>query len=281
MCLFYTFMTKKVAIQGIKGCFHEEAAVKYFGEEIEAVECESFKKTCELLKQRKVDYVVMAIENSIAGGLLPNHNLLRDYRFPIVGEVYLHIKLHLMALPGSDISDIKFVESHPIALQQCADYLEENPQFKVTEGEDTAGSAKKVAELQLKDTAAIANQLSAKLYGLDILERRIETNKKNYTRFLILANDATDKQPVNKATLSFQTGNNVGALSKVLQCFAEQNINLSRIQSMPVLGKRNEYDFYVDVEWENPSDYEAAIRRVLKYTSNFNIMGEYIKNDKV
>jgi len=274
-------MNIKVAIQGIKGCFHEEAAYKYFGEEIETVECESFKRTCELLKQGQVDYVVMAIENSIAGGLLPNHSLLRDYRFPIVGEVYLHIKLHLLVSPGTSIQDIRFVESHPIALQQCSDYLEENPQFKVTEGEDTAGSAKKVSELQLKDTAAIANQLSAKLYGLDILERRIETNKKNYTRFLILAKKPDEKATVNKASLSFQTGNGVGALSHVLLCFAEQNINLSRIQSMPVVGKRNEYDFYVDVEWKDQADYEAAIRRVLKHTNNFNIMGEYVKNDKV
>ncbi len=274
-------MSIKVAIQGIRGCFHEEAAYKYFGEDIETVECESFKKTCELLKQGKVDYVVMAIENSIAGGLLPNYNLLRDYRFPIVGEVYLHIKLHLMAIPGTDIQDIKVVESHPIALQQCNDFLEENPQFKVTEAEDTAGSAKKVSESQLKDTAAIANQLAAELYDLEILERRIETNKKNYTRFLILANQTDEKINVNKASLSFQTGNGVGALSKVLQCFAEQHINLSRIQSMPVLGKRNEYDFYVDVEWHSHSDYEAAIRRVLKHTNNFNIMGEYVKNDKV
>ncbi len=274
-------MSIRVAIQGIRGCFHEEAAYKYFGEDIETVECESFKKTCELLKQGKVDHVVMAIENSIAGGLLPNHNLLRDYRFPIVGEVYLHIKLHLMALPGVALQDIRFVESHPIALQQCNDFLEENPQFKITEGEDTAGSAKKVSEMQLTNTAAVANQLSAKLYGLEILERRIETNKKNYTRFLVLANKADEKANVNKASLSFQTGNGVGALSKVLQCFAEQNINLTRIQSMPVLGKRNEYDFYVDVEWNSHSDYEAAIRRVLKYTNNFNIMGEYVKNDKV
>src|SRR5690606_6960417 len=123
----------------------------------------------------------------------------------------------------------------------------------------------KVSELQLKNTAAVANQLSAKLYGLEILERRIETNKKNYTRFLILANAVDERTNVNKATLSFQTGNGVGALSKVLQCFAEQNINLSRIQSMPVLGKRNEYDFYVDVEWHDHSDYETAIRRVLKH----------------
>jgi len=274
-------MSIKVAIQGIKGCFHEEAAYKYFGDDIETIECESFKKTCELLKQGQVDYVVMAIENSIAGGLLPNHGLLRDYRFPIVGEVYLHIKLHLLAMPGTTIQDIKFVESHPIALQQCSDYLEENPQFKITEGEDTAGSAKKVSELQLKDTAAVANQLSAKLYGLDILERRIETNKKNYTRFLILAKTAIEKNSVNKASLSFQTGNGVGSLSNVLRCFAEQNINLSRIQSMPVLGKRNEYDFYVDVEWQDQADYETAIRRVLKHTNNFNIMGEYVKNDKV
>ncbi|SEL83916.1 prephenate dehydratase [Parapedobacter koreensis] len=274
-------MNIKVAIQGIKGSFHEEAAYKYFGDQIETVECESFKKMCELLKQGKVDYIVMAIENSIAGSLLPNYNLLRDYRFPIVGEVYLHIKLHLMALPDVTLQDIKFVESHPIALQQCNDYLEENPQFKVTEAEDTAASARKVSELQLKDTAAIAPQLAAKLYGLEIVERRIETNKKNYTRFLILTSKPEERGKVNKASLSFQTGNGVGSLSTVLQCFAEQNINLSKIQSMPVLGKRNEYDFYVDVEWKDQADYDAAIRRVLKHTSNFNIMGEYMKNEKV
>lgn len=274
-------MSIKVAIQGVKGSFHEEAAYKYFGDTIETVECESFKKTCELLKQGKVDYVVMAIENSIAGSLIPNYALLRDYRFPIVGEVYLHIKLHLMALPGVSLQDIKFIQSHPIALQQCNDYLEENPQFKVTEAEDTAASAQRVSELQLKDTAAIAPQLAAKLYGLEILERRIETNKKNYTRFLILTDKPEEKSKVNKASISFQTGNGVGSLSTVLQCFAEQNINLSKIQSMPVLGKRNEYDFYVDVEWENQADYDVAIRRVLKHTSNFNIMGEYVKNEKI
>jgi len=276
-------MSTKVAIQGVKGSFHEEAAYKYFGEAIETVECESFKKTCELLKQGKVDYVVMAIENSIAGSLIPNYALLRDYRFPIVGEVYLHIKLHLMALPGVSLQDIKFIQSHPIALQQCNDYLEENPQFKVTEAEDTAASAQRVSELQLKDTAAIAPQLAAKLYGLEILERRIETNKKNYTRFLILTDKPEEKvkAKVNKASISFQTGNGVGSLSTVLRCFAEQNINLSKIQSMPVLGKRNEYDFYVDVEWKDQADYDAAIRKVLKHTNNFNIMGEYVKNEKV
>lgn len=274
-------MSIRVAIQGVKGSFHEEAAVKYFGEQIETIECESFKKTCEMLKQGKADYVVMAIENSIAGSLLPNYSLLRDYRFPIIGEIYLHIKLHLMALPGVKLQDIKFVESHPIALQQCNDFLEENPYFNVSEGEDTAASAKKISEQQLTDTAAVANQLTAKLYGLEILERRIETNKKNYTRFLILTDKVEEKSKANKASLSFQTGNGVGSLASVLACFAEQNINLSRIQSMPVLGKRNEYEFYVDVEWNDQASYDTAIRKVLKRTNNFNIMGEYVKNDKV
>lgn len=279
--LLSNYMSIRVAIQGVKGSFHEEAALKYFGEQIETVECESFKKTCQMLKQGKADYIVMAIENSIAGSLLPNYGLLRDYRFPIIGEIYLHIKLHLMVLPGVKLPDIKVVESHPIALQQCNDFLEENPQFKISEGEDTAASAKKVSELQLKDTAAIANQLTAKLYGLEILERRIETNKKNYTRFLILTDKVEEKSKANKASLSFQTGNGVGSLSSVLACFAEQNINLSRIQSMPVLGKRNEYEFYVDVEWDDQVNYDTAIRKVLKRTNNFNIMGEYVKNDKV
>ncbi len=272
---------KRVAIQGTRASFHEEAAYKYFGEDITTVECESFKRTCDVLKQGDADYVVMAIENSIAGSLLPNYNLLRDYRFQITGEVYLSIQLHLMALPGVPFEDIKFIESHPIAIRQCADFLEDNPQIKVSEGMDTAACAKKISENQLHNTAAIANQLAAKLYGLHILERRLETNKKNYTRFLILSNEINNNPLANKASLSFQTGNQIGALYKVLHCFAEQHINLSKIQSMPVLGKRNEYEFYVDIEWKKQQDYDAAIRKVLKHTINFTIMGEYQKNDKV
>ncbi len=274
-------MSLKVAIQGTKASFHEEAAFKFFGDDIETIECESFKKTCELLKQEKADYTVMAIENSIAGSLLPNYTLLRDYRFQIIGEIYLNIQLHLMALPGTKFADIRFVESHPIAIRQCDDFLEDNPQIKVSEGMDTASCAQKIKAQNLKETAAIANQLAAKLYGLDILERRIETNKKNYTRFLILANKPAEETEFNKASLSFQTGNGVGELAKVLSCFAEQNINLSKIQSMPVLGRRNEYEFYVDIEWKKNAQYDQAIRKVLKHTINFNIMGEYKKNDKI
>ena len=272
---------KRVAIQGIRASFHEEAAFKFFGNDIETIECDSFKQTCEVLKDKKADYVVMAIENSIAGSLLPNYTLLREYNFTIVGEVYLAIQLHLLALPGVKFKDIKYVQSHPIAIRQCSDFFDEFPNLQVIESSDTAACAKKIREENLTDTAAIANHLAAKLYDLQVMERRIESNKKNFTRFLILADKPIGNTEVNKASLSFQVGNSVGSLAEVLNIFSEYKINLSKIQSMPVLGKRNEYNFYVDIEWKNQSDYDSAIRKVLKYTINFTIMGEYQKNDKV
>ena len=272
---------KRVAIQGIRASFHEEAAFKFFGNDIETIECDSFKQTCEVLKDKKADYVVMAIENSIAGSLLPNYTLLREYNFSIVGEVYLAIQLHLLALPGVKFKDIKYVQSHPIAIRQCSDFFDEFPNLQVIESSDTAACAKKIREENLTDTAAIANLLAAKLYDLQVMERRIESNKKNFTRFLILADKPIGNTEVNKASLSFQVGNSVGSLAEVLNIFSEYKINLSKIQSMPVLGKRNEYNFYVDIEWKNQSDYDSAIRKVFKYTINFTIMGEYQKNDKV
>ena len=260
---------KRVAIQGIRASFHEEAAFKFFGNDIETIECDSFKQTCEVLKDKKADYVVMAIENSIAGSLLPNYTLLREYNFSIVGEVYLAIQLHLLALPGVKFKDIKYVQSHPIAIRQCSDFFDEFPNLQVIESSDTAACAKKIREENLTDTAAIANLLAAKLYDLQVMERRIESNKKNFTRFLILADKPIGNTEVNKASLSFQVGNSVGSLAEVLNIFSEYKINLSKIQSMPVLGKRNEYNFYVDIEWKNQSDYDSAIRKVLKYTINF------------
>lgn len=272
---------KRVAIQGIKASFHEEAAFRYFGEDIETVECNSFKQTCEELKNKKADYVVMAIENSIAGSILPNYALLRDYHFQIVGEVYLPIQLHLLALPGVQFSDIKYVQSHPIAIRQCVDFFDEYPHLQVIESSDTAACAKRIREENLTDTVAIANKLAAELYDLQVLERRIESNKMNYTRFLILADKISENGTANKASLSFQVGNDIGSLATILNIFSEQEINLSKIQSMPVLGRRNEYNFYVDVEWQHAAQYDAAIRKALKHTINFTIMGEYQKNDKV
>ena len=272
----------KVAIQGIKASFHEEAAFKFFGEEIETIECKSFKQTFDKLQAKEADYVIMAIENSIAGSILPNYSLLMNYNFPVVGEVYLPIQLHLLAYPGVKFEDVKVVISHPIALRQCLDFFDDYPNIQLIEGTDTAACAKRVRDEQLTDTVAVANTLAAKLYGLDVLERRIESNKKNYTRFLILTDrERAEKIKANKASLCFQVSNQVGALAKVLNIFAEADLNMSKIQSMPVLGKRNEYNFYVDVEWNKREQYDKAITQVLKYTQNFNILGEYEKNDTV
>jgi len=172
----------RVAIQGTKASFHEAAAFKFFGKDIETIECDSFKKTCESMQQDEADYVVMAIENSIAGSLLPNYTLLREYNFSIAGEVYLPIQLHLMALPGVKFEDIKYVTSHPIAIRQCIDFFDQFPHLQVIESSDTAACAKKIRDEQLTDTVAIANTLAAELYGLNIIERRIESNRKNFTR---------------------------------------------------------------------------------------------------
>lgn len=272
----------RVAIQGIKASFHEEAAFKFFGKDIQTIECGSFKQTCESLEKKESDYVIMAIENSIAGSLLPNYTLIREYNFAVVGEVYLPIQLHLMALPGVKFEEVKYATSHPIAIRQCVDFFYDYPHIQVIEGNDTAACAKRIKDEQLTDTVAIANTLAAELYGLNIIERRIESNKKNFTRFLILKLDRSEEvKDINKASICFQLGNHVGALSKVLNIFAEQQVNLTKIQSMPVLGKRNEYYFYVDMEWNNMENYDKAVRQALKYTVNFNIMGEYQKNDKV
>jgi len=270
----------RVAIQGIRASFHEEAAFKFFGEDIQTIECTSFKQTFEALKNNEADYVVMAIENSIAGSILPNYSLLLNYNFPVVGEVYLPIQLHLMALPGVAFEDVKYVTSHPIAIRQCVDFFDEYPHLKIVESSDTAACAKRIHDEQLTDTVAIANTLAAKLYGLDVLERRIESNKKNFTRFLILTHhENSEKGPANKASLCFQVSNQVGSLAKVLNIFANQGVNMSKIQSMPVLGKRNEYNFYVDVEWEETKHYDNAVKQILKYTHNFNILGEYMRHE--
>ncbi|MCJ8209079.1 prephenate dehydratase [Mucilaginibacter sp. RS28] len=266
----------RVAIQGIRASFHEEAAFRFFGNDITTVECTSFKQTFEKLKAGEADYLVMAIENNIAGSILPNYNLLLSYNFPVVGEVYVPIQLHLMGLPGVAFEQITTVTSHPMAIRQCDDFFNDHPNLKVVESSDTAACAKRIRDEQLTDTVAIANNLAARIYDLQILERRIESNKKNFTRFLIMTTqENVQKTAADKASLCFEVRNEAGALFKVLEVFKEENINMSKIQSMPVLGKRDEYKFYVDVEWEAQGNYDRALRGILKFTHNFNILGEY------
>ncbi len=267
---------KKIAVQGIVGSFHEDAALKYFDEEIEVIECKTFTKVCQLVDTDEVDYAVMAIENSIAGSLLKNYQLIRDYHLRIIGEVFLHIQMNLMVVPGVKPGDITDIYSHPIALQQCIEYIEKYyPKAELHEGMDTAGAARLISETRNMNAAAIGNLRSAELYKLKIVETGVETNKKNYTRFLILSKHGIPTEKANKASLCFEVGHFYGALARVLNVFADNEINLSKIQSVPIIGKPNEYNFHVDIEWEKLENYEKAIPQVLKKVSSLAILGEY------
>jgi prephenate dehydratase len=267
----------RVAIQGIATSFHEVAALSYFNEPIETVECLSFHQLFESIKHNKADVGVMAIENSIAGSILPNYFLLQDYHFSIAGELYLPIHMHLLALPGVKLKDITCIESHPMAIRQCSEYLHALNGVEIRESDDTALSAKRVKELKLKNTAAIANEHAAKKYGLQILEKRIETHKKNFTRFLILTKRSNGKAEANKASLSFEVANEVGSLADALMTFKNNSINLSKIQSIPIIGRPSEYSIHIDVEWKKRKNYDEAMNQVLRQVKNMNVLGEYKK----
>jgi prephenate dehydratase len=267
----------KVAIQGIATSFHEVAAQTYFDEPLDTIECLTFHELCENLKNAKADYAVMAIENSIAGSILPNYFLLQEYHFSIVGELYLPIHMHLLALPGVKLSDIRSIESHPMAIRQCAEYLQSLKDVQIRESDDTALSAKRVNELKLKDTAAIANEHAAKRFGLEILDKRIETHKKNFTRFLVLTKRSNGKAESNKASLCFEVANEVGSLAEALMTFKNHSINLTKIQSIPIIGKPSEYSIHIDVEWRKRKSYDDAMHEVLRQVKNLNVLGEYKK----
>jgi prephenate dehydratase len=265
----------KVAIQGIATSFHEVAAQTYFGDSIESVECLSFHALCESLKKGESDFAVMAIENSIAGSILPNYFLLQEYHFTIIGEVYLPIHMHLLVLPGVTLNDIQCIESHPMAIRQCNDFLFRLRNVEIRESDDTAVSARKVKENKLTNTAAIANEHAAKKFGLQILEKRIETNKKNFTRFLILAKGRQTAHDSNKASLCFEVANEVGSLAEALMTLKNNLINLTKIQSIPIVGKPSEYSIHIDVEWKKRKNYDTAIQEILRQVRNLNVLGEY------
>jgi prephenate dehydratase len=271
---------KRIAIQGIAGSFHEDAVRQYYEEEVETAECKSFTSVCELIDSDKVEFAAMAIENSIAGSLLNNYQLIRDYHLKITGEIYIHIQMNLMSWEGVKKQDITDIYSHPIALKQCAEYLEKYfPNARLHEMSDTAASAKFISEEKPANAAAIGNLRSAKLYGLKVLEKGIETNKKNYTRFLFLSKHGNSGESSNKASICFEVGHFYGALARVLNTFAENRINLTKIQSVPIIGKPNEYTFHVDIEWESLENYERAIHQVLKSVSSLAILGEYKRGE--
>jgi prephenate dehydratase len=272
---------KRIAIQGGYGAFHEIAALGYFkNEEVEIVPRNTFKDLFKALKQGKVDFGITAIENSIAGSIMPNYNLLLESNLQIVGEVYLRIKQNLVALPGQTIKDIKEVYSHPMAILQCQRFFDDHPNIRLIDTEDTALSAKAIADNQMKNAAAISSASAAHKYKLEIIAEGIETHKKNYTRFLILQGkngDHHDVMSINKASLTFALAHKIGGLSKVLSILSFYDINLAKVQSMPIIGKDWEYQFFIDVEIESYRHYYQAIEAIRPFTSGLQILGEYLK----
>ncbi len=275
-------MTKRIAIQGGYGAFHELAAHKFFnGEDIEIFPRDTFKDLIASIKDQKSDFGIMAIENSLAGSILPNYNLLKDTPMRIIGEVYLRIKQNLVALPGISIDQVREVFSHPMAILQCKQFFEQYPHIRLIESIDTALSARDIRDNSITDAGAIASRLAAEKYGLNILAEGIETNKMNYTRFLILTENGKQvgKNRVNKSSIHFALAHKIGSLSKILSIFSFHEINLAKIQSMPIIGQDWEYQFYVDLEVHDYSMYQAALEAIKPFTSGLMIMGEYTKGE--
>ncbi len=274
---------KRIAIQGGYGAFHEIAAYKYFKDNsIEIVPRNTFKDLFTALKKGKVDYGITAIENSLAGSILPNYSLLLESNMKVIGEIFLRIRQNLIALPSQKLTDIKEVYSHPMAILQCQQFFEDYPEIKLIDSMDTALSAQKIAEEKLTGIAAIASKLAAEKFGLEIIAAEIETNKNNYTRFLILEDkngSGFNDKNVNKASISFALAHKIGSLSKILSIFSYHEINLSKIQSMPLIDHDWEYQFYIDVEFDNYEMYLQALSSVSPFTSNIHILGEYYKGE--
>ena len=277
---FFSDMMKSVAIQGVKGCFHEQAARLFYDQHglsvTDIVECLTFDGLYKSLDSGKADAAVMAIENTVSGGLLPNFELLRKYDRKIKGEVFLRIQQNLMALPGQRIEDIKEVRTHYMAINQTRTFFKDYPWIRLVESEDTAKSAADVANEGLVGVGAVASVLAAELYGLDILAESIETYKQNFTRFLIF-DDAleVDKSQVNKVSLCFTLSHTPGSLAHVLTILSFYGMNLTRIQSLPIPGQEWQYFFYVDIKFDDYVRYGQALAAVRPLMEDLDVLGEY------
>lgn len=272
-------MAKKVTIQGFEGSFHQVAARQFFGKEVEVVCCSNFREVIRGGQDASIaDGAVMAIENSIAGSILPNYNLIQNSKLQVIGEVYLSISQNLMVNPGVKLEDIKEVHSHPMAILQTLDFLEKY-NWKLVESEDTALSAKHVHQHKSKHVAAIASKLAAQLYNLEIVGPDIHTLKNNITRFLIMVPSKlkTNVEGADKASLYFQTDHSKGILSKILTKIASAGVNLSKLQSMPIPGSTFKYGFYLDLEFDSPKQINKVLSDVELMTNNFKVFGLYKK----
>jgi prephenate dehydratase len=272
---------KKIAIQGVKGCFHEQAARLFYEEHghivPEIVECDTFDDLYKSMLEGESDAAVMAIENTVSGGLLPNFELLRKYDRKIKGEVFLRIQQNLMALPGQRLEDIKEVRTHYMAINQTREFFKDCPWIRLVESEDTAKSAAEVARNGLIGVGAVASELAAELYGLEILAPGIETYKQNFTRFLIFDDELEiDETKVNKSSMCFTLPHAPGSLAHVLTILSFYGMNLTRIQSLPIPGHEWQYFFYVDIKFDDRTRYEQALSAVRPLMEDLTILGEYI-----
>ncbi len=272
---------KKIAIQGIHGSFHDIASHQYFGgEEIELICCDTFEQVFKTVKKDPELLALVAIENTIAGSLLHNYELLRDSNLTIVGEHKLHIEHSLLVMPDEDESDITEVNSHPVALMQCRSFLAGHPGWKVVEVEDTAGAAANISNQQLAHHAAICSKYAAPIYNMKVLYEGIEDNKHNYTRFLVLADPYNAdrlrrKEQSDKSSIVFAVPHESGSLSQVLSILSFYHINLTKIQSLPIIGHEWEYLFYVDLAYDDYNRYTQSIEAIRPLIKNIKILGEY------
>jgi prephenate dehydratase len=270
---------KRVSIQGYEGSFHQVAAQQFFGKDVIVIPCANFRDVIKIASNKKEsDAGVMAIENSIAGSILANYNLLQKSNLCIAGEIYLQIRQHLLANPGVKLADIREVHSHPMAIQQCLNYLDKYD-WKLLETEDTALSAKQVHQHHSKHVAAIASKLAADLFNLKILAANIHTMKNNYTRFLIVKPDdeALPVAGANKASVNFHTDHSQGSLARVLTAVAEGGINLSKLQSFPIPGSNWQYSFHADMEFEDLDQFRRVIEKITPISAELKIYGVYKK----
>lgn len=272
---------KQIAIQGIKGSFHDIACHRYFeGEDVELICCDTFEDVFAHLAADERNVGIIAIENTIAGSLLHNYELLLESGMTIVGEHKLRISHSIMCLPDDDWADLEEVNSHPVALMQCREFLKKHPEMKVVEVSDTAGAAADIQRLGLRRHAAICHKDAAEIYGMKVLQEGIETNKHNFTRFLILchpsqAHRLRNQQCADKASLAFALPHEEGSLSAILSVLSFYKINLTKIQSLPIIGKEWQYRFYIDLSFSDYTRYRQAVNAITPLTQELKILGEY------
>lgn len=266
-----------IAIQGIKGSFHHQVAQEYFDANIEVDECLSFEELVDSLLKNKSSQAVMAIENSIAGAIIPNYALIDKNNLEIIGEFYLDIHQNLMAIKGQKIDDILEVHSHPMALLQCMEFLKKYPNIKLVEDKDTAETARRIHQKQIKGIAAIASKTASKMYDLEILAPEIQTINNNMTRFVIISNNKieTDKSNINKASLKFELDHKRGSLAAILNVMSDCKLNLTKIQSLPKIETPWKYSFFVDVTFDDYNDFSKAKSIIEIMAEYFKVLGEY------